>query len=344
MSKPLTTRDALASLALRHMQDGVAVLDADGVVLEANPALEAVFDGEPVTRRPFSDIVECAESSARVPDVLLAVRRSGGWRGRLRPRHGGIVWDASISSHEADGDVLVAVLRDITVQHHAEQARMDLLSMVTHDIKGPLTVILGYTDLLTDPGEQLSDSEVQSTLGRIHESATQIDALVANFVELARIEAGRLEVARRQVDLTDVVRGVCERLTPPARRKGITIAIDVGPLPPVLGDAPQLERVFANILGNAIKYTKRGGRIAVSGQAEVATVRLAVRDTGVGIEAAELPHVFERYRRAGSDAGVEGTGLGLFIARTIVEAHGGDVDLESTVGKGSTVTVCLPLA
>ena len=174
------------------------------------------------------------------------------------------------------------------------------------------------------------------------ESGETIHALVCNFLDLSRIEAGRMTLDRRPFDLAAMLAHAVEHYSSTARRKGIGLALETGPLPPLVADEPQLQRVVANLLGNAIKYTETGGRITVSTARENGLVAVAFRDTGRGIPAEEIPRLFEKYRRVREVKRTEGTGLGLFIAKTIVEAHGGDIRVASTPGVGSTFTVLLP--
>jgi len=235
----------------------------------------------------------------------------------------------------------VGIFRDVSEKHALEQLRADFLSMITHDIKVPLTVILGYTEMLTDP-EPPPDQIPPDILTRIRESGETIHALVCNFLDLSRIEAGRMTLDRRPFDLTAMLAHAVEHYGSTARRKGVRLALETEPLPPLVADETQLQRVVTNLLGNAIKYTATGGRVTVSTAREDGRVAVAFRDTGRGIPADEIPHLFEKYRRVRETKRTEGTGLGLFIAKTIVEAHGGDVRVESTPGAGSTFTVLLP--
>src|SRR5438445_762349 len=164
----------------------------------------------------------------------------------------------------------------------------------------------------------------------------------ANFLDVSRIEAGRLVLDRRVMDLRGLVAQAVDQHAWSARRKGLALSIHSGALPSIVADESQMERVVGNLIGNAIKYTPEGGAIRVMMGRQNGHVTVAVRDTGRGIPAHELPHLFERYRRVRDKHRTEGTGLGLFIAKTIVEAHGGQIHVESAPGIGSTFTVLLP--
>lgn len=324
--------------------DGVAVVDAAGRLVFVNPALATALD-TPVDRlvgTQLAAVLVHPREHDGVAAALAVARTSGRWRGELR-RPGEdatpTVWDVTFTAVEGTG--IVAVLRDVSEKHALEQLRADFLSMLVHDIKAPLTVILGYVELLGDPPGSLA--MLEETLPRIRESGEQIHGLVSNFLDLSRIESGRLRLDPRPIDLGELVQEVVEQYVPRARRKRISLSHDRRGRTPVSADAPQLERVITNLLGNAIKYTPADGRVTVTTAAGNGAATIAVQDTGPGVPAELLPHLFEKYRRARESRRVEGTGLGLFIAKTIAEAHGGRIAVETAPGAGSTFSVSLPL-
>jgi signal transduction histidine kinase len=333
--------DLLGS-ALHDMADGVALLDASGRVCFANSALAAAW-GErsaALIGRFLSDFVH-APGDLALSELLADVQRGRAWRGELRGTgrlQAGAVWEVVISTRSGG---LVATFRDCTARHALEQLRADFLSMITHDIKAPLTVILGYTEMLTDAEGRSADIPAD-ILGHIRESGEKIHALVNNFLDMSRIESGRLVLDRRPVDLSEVVAHAIDQHAWSARRRGLDLSLDAKPPLSVVADEAQMERVITNLIGNAIKYTPEGGTIRVTTARRNGNVAVAVRDTGRGIPADELPHLFEKYRRVREKHRTEGTGLGLFIAKTIVEAHGGEIEVESAPGAGSTFTLLLP--
>ena len=181
-------------------------------------------------------------------------------------------------------------------------------------------------------------------IARIRESGEKIYALVCNFLDLSRIEAGRFAVDPHPVDLRPLLVEALEHHGATARRKGITLSFEAAPTVFATADTIQLGRAITNLLSNAIKYTSAGGRITIVADRQDGWVALAFRDTGRGIPPEEIPHLFEKYRRVREAERSEGTGLGLFITKTIVEAHGGAMRVESTPGVGSTFTILLPAA
>jgi signal transduction histidine kinase len=347
--------EALA-IALRGTTDGVVIVDPVGRVSFVNRALSAAWKrAEPtVIGRLLTEFAQVPGDDASLADVLAAVGEHGRWSGELRTR--GVeppegVWDVTLTPipnpETGSGPGLqnarsvVGIFRDVSDKHALEQLRADFLSMITHDIKVPLTVILGYTEMLTDP-EPPPGQIPPDILTRIRESGETIHALVCNFLDLSRIEAGRMTLDPRPFDLSAMLAHALEHYDSTARRKGVTLSLEAATLPPVVADESQLQRVVANLLGNAIKYTPRGGRITISTGREKSSVAVAFKDTGRGIPADEIPHLFEKYRRVREAKRTEGTGLGLFIAKTIVDAHGGDIRVQSTPGVGSTFTILLP--
>jgi two-component system sensor histidine kinase ResE len=346
--------EALA-IALRGTTDGVAILNSVGRILFVNSSLAEAWrrPESAVVGRIVSDFVQIPGDEDALGDVLGAVAERGRWNGELRtrdlePPQG--MWSVTLTpirSPELAGSSfgaarnVVAIFRDVSDAHALEQTRADFLSMITHDIKVPLTVILGYTEMLTDP-EPPPDQIPPDILTRIRESGETIHSLVCNFLDLSRIEAGRMTIDPRPIDVGLMLSHAVEHYGSSARRKGIQLALEAEPLPLIPVDEPHFERVVASLLGNAIKYTPKGGRITITVGQQGPYVKVAFADTGRGIPADELPHLFEKYRRVREARRTEGTGLGLFIAKTIVSAHGGEILVTSTPGMGSTFTILLP--
>jgi len=329
----------LLTAALTDTADGVALLDQSGRIRFANAALAAAWCASPdaLVGRPAAEFVAAGAGSTA---LVATVRGRTRWRGEVHgiPPYTGAVWDVTVGPTR---DGAVAVFRDCAERHAVEELRADFLSMITHDIKAPLTVILGYTEMLTDADGRPGEIPVD-ILGHIRESGEKIHALVSNFLDMSRIEAGRLVLDRRPVDLSGVVAQAIDQHAWSARRRGVTLSVDGIPLPTVVADEAQMERVIVNLIGNAIKYTAQGGSVRVTTGRANGSVAVAVRDTGRGIPPDELPHLFEKYRRVREKHRTEGTGLGLFIAKTIVEAHGGTIRVKSAPGAGSTFTLLLP--
>ena len=228
----------------------------------------------------------------------------------------------------------------------ANRAKDEFLAVVSHELRTPLSPILGFLEiLLEDPGATL---EQRAALGTIERNARSLSYLIDDLLDVWRITSGKLSLEHAPIDLGEVVRAVFESARPAAETKGVTLALQVLDEPLVVaGDAGRLTQVVANLVSNAIKFTPLGGAIRV----ELTRVRsravLRVQDTGKGIAAELLPHVFERFRQGDtSDTRVHGgLGLGLAIVRHLVDLHGGSVTAESGgEGRGPVLTVELPLS
>lgn len=226
-----------------------------------------------------------------------------------------------------------------------ERLKMDLVSALAHDIKNPLGIIMGYAEVMADQlAGRNAEKENIDTLDRIQESAQRIVNLVTGFLEASKAEAGKISVEEQPVDLNSLIREVAQQQMGELRKKNISLDVVLDEsVPTVMGDKAQLDRVLWNLVGNAIKFTPAGGKITVSSRRDDKHVCVAVKDTGIGIPKEELPLLFSQFRRLKGSAKVEGTGLGLFIVKTIIEAHKGTVQAESQDGEGSTFTVKVPI-
>lgn len=236
---------------------------------------------------------------------------------------------------------ILSIARDITSRKQLEQQRADFMAMLAHDIRNPLAVVTGYVDMLLTMGKL--DPEQEDILRRIETNSQSAVALVSNYLDLSKIEAGLLTLDSRPVRLDEIVRRVCQRLESEARRRDLVIEphLDEALLH---ADPLALERVFSNLIHNALKFTPAHGRITISTGQQDGTAFGVVRDTGPGIAPDEVSLIFERYRVAKTSGHPSGTGLGLFIARALVEAHGGSIMVDTVLGRGTSFTVRLPSA
>lgn len=227
----------------------------------------------------------------------------------------------------------------------ARVARDEVLSIVSHDLRNPVSTVAMSAALLRDPELTLSDDERRVQLDVIARSAERMDRLIRDLLDVARIEQGRLTIDCRCHDPRALAEEACGAFRAVAREKSITLVCDAaGELPLVYADRDRIVQLLSNYLNNAMKFTPPGGRIAVAAREEPGrSVRLSVSDTGPGIAAEELPHVFTRFWQAKRTAHL-GSGLGLAIARGIATAHRGSVDVESEIGRGSTFSLVLPFS
>jgi signal transduction histidine kinase len=285
---------------------------------------------------------------------ILAVPIRGG-----ASTHGALAFLARARCHCAEDARLarqiaerVAVALDRAELHQraldAVRARDDLLAAVSHDLRSPLQTIVMSTAVLAKRGAE--DACVSAHLARIRRSAEHMDRLIRDLVDTAKMEAGCFTVEPRPCDVAKVVAEVIDTMAPAAASKSICLGAERDDAPGVPRadlvapvDEGRLVQVLENLVGNAVKFTPAGGTITVGAARGVGEVRLWVRDTGPGIPAEHLPCLFDRFWQARQTARL-GSGLGLFISKGIVEAHGGRIWAESELGAGSTFLVTLPLA
>jgi two-component system, OmpR family, sensor kinase len=226
-----------------------------------------------------------------------------------------------------------------------DQQKSDFVSTVSHELRTPLTSIIGYLEMLHDgdAGELTEDQLDLLVVGQ--RNADRLLALIEDMLTLSRIESGLLHRTERPVDLGGLTTDVTTELLPRLTGRDLTLEVHVDtPLPDVLGDRDQLERVLFNLVGNALKFTPDGGHVEVRVTADVDAVELSVSDTGIGVPEDELGRLFDRFYRASTAtrSAIPGTGLGLAITRLLVEGHGGELSARSVLGDGTTFTVRLP--
>jgi PAS domain S-box-containing protein len=339
----------LLSTAIRAAGDAVVITDCEGHVRFWNLAAEKLFGwnaaavmGTIVPLVPEERMAEALElmKSARRGDPLVGVETK-------RRRRDGSVVEVSLTLTAAtarDGSVraYVGVMRDISERKALERARTDFLAMLTHDIKNPVGVVRGCAEMLAE--SELSEEDAESVCA-IHQAAATIDRLVTDLLISATIESGQLTLARNRVRVDDLVSAAAEQFRTAATRQRIALdvqsSIDTGYLE---GDRYQLERALGNLINNALKYTGPGGRISVGVTRRNGRILFHVCDTGPGISSENIPHLFDKYRRILGNGQIDGVGLGLYIVRHLVEAHGGSVAVSSAVGRGSTFVISLPAA
>ncbi|MFL5376469.1 MAG: ATP-binding protein [Myxococcales bacterium] len=336
LDRATEAESALAEI-LEATPDALFVVDARGVAGYANPAARRVLPVDEVSGLPISEILPevstalaAAAADQPLPDVRYGDRI---YSPTTRP----LVW-------RNEPHLLVA-LRDVTEQRRADARRLDFYSVVAHDLRSPMHAVLLRLGALFRGSRGPLSAELLDDLRKIDRSTRSLVNMVNDFLDMARMEATVERFDKREVDLAAVLDEALEELRPlieAAKLHVSTVKPDASAR--VVGDPRRLSQVVSNLLGNAIKFTPPSGSIKATVQVEPSFIATSVEDDGPGIAPDELPGIFERFSRAAGSTGIVGSGLGLMIARQIVEAHGGAIGVESAVGHGSRFWFRLPRA
>jgi two-component system, OmpR family, phosphate regulon sensor histidine kinase PhoR len=319
------------------MAEGVIAADQRGRVLNANEAARRLLGYETTTALPDLRQIFRARSARTIIDEALQGKSIIGAELEID----GMVM--MLSARPLDAGGIILVMQDLTEIRKLEAMRRDFVANVSHELKTPLTSISGYSEtLLTDqPDPETAQRFLQVILG----NARRMQRLVDSLLDLSRIESGHWQPKMEEVDLRAVVGGVIEDCREKAVAQKVTIAMDLSPdALEVAADEDAVRQVFLNLVDNALRYTPEGGRIVCRSRLEGEEIALSVSDTGAGISREHLPRIFERFYRADPSRSRDegGTGLGLAIMKHLVEAHGGRVAAESTLGRGTTITAWFP--
>jgi signal transduction histidine kinase len=217
----------------------------------------------------------------------------------------------------------------------------DLISKIAHELRSPLTSVKGFSATLVKRWDRFTDDQKLQFVQTINSDAERMGRIVSEVLDLARLESGRLELHRTEIDLSAIATKAAEHLKDLPGADRVTIDIDEGFI--AFADAERLQHVIGNLLENAIKFSDEG-KIVVGAQKQDGSVKLVVSDEGVGIDPDRLPEIFSGPAPAGQRSGPSGSGLGLYLTKRLIEAHGGEISVDSKVEQGSTFSVTLPPA
>jgi two-component system, OmpR family, phosphate regulon sensor histidine kinase PhoR len=340
---------------LNSMQDAVIAVSSDGLVRWANQPMDRLA---PQRTRLNAPVVE----TIRDPDFLAAVKAATIEKEVTTARASSIVPGRAFDVTAAplpDGGI-VAVLRDLTETERVEKTRRDFIANVSHELRTPLTSIQGYTETLLDSVSESNSGSTREFLEIIRKNAVRMSRLTEDLLTLARVESGETRFETERVAPIELLNDAEESFREIARGQGVELNILGGSngslesLPQVFADREAIHQVFSNLIDNAMKYGRAGGRIELGARNAGSvgpgrpsnTVEFYVRDFGAGISSEHLPRLFERFYRVDKARSREsgGTGLGLAIAKHIMRAHGGSIRAESELTRGSTFIFALPEA
>jgi PAS domain S-box-containing protein len=340
--------------AIDSLYDPVIVTDGEGHVTKLNPAAEEIFGSEKEnTGKHVGDVARDARIAGAVAEALESQRPvAGEGMSSILP----LAVDGSERAFrlrttpmrsDGDGDHhllgAVTILEDITHLREIDRLKSEFIATASHELRTPLTSVqMGVHLLLEGALGELTDRQ-NEVLQACRQDCERLDKLMRDLLDLSRIEAGESQPQLDTVRAKDLIATAVKELRPQVEAKGLELKLDVPvELPRVSVDQLQIERVIANLLSNALRHTKQG-EIKISAEQRDSHVAVSVSDTGSGIPTEYLPHIFDKFVQV-PDAPTGGAGLGLTISKSIIEAHGGNISVQSQTGRGTTFTFTLPLA
>jgi len=330
-------RTRLATI-LDSMADGVIMTDAEGNVSLANRAAEILFGIKEAKNKSLIEVVRDHEVAELLKVCLKTARtQATQYESNVSKRY-----LRAIAIPITDIEVLI-LFQDLTGLRNLQTTRRELIGNISHELRTPLAGIKAMVETLRDGA--VDDREAaRDFLTRIDSEVDRLTQLVVELTELSRIETGKAELEKEPVDLNQLVEEVVIQLSPIAERQKVSISKELfAELPTVSADKGRVRQVIANLVHNAIKFTAAGGRITVTSRVLEESVVVDISDTGTGIPKEELSRVFERFYKGDKARTGEGTGMGLAIAKHVIEAHRGNIWVESEEDKGSTFSFSLPL-
>jgi K+-sensing histidine kinase KdpD len=335
--------------------DGILIISADHRIERVNPAFAMMLSAAQadIQSRQHEEVIQW---EGKPQGLTLVEAEAGGWpltpnahlyvEGDLKRNHAtplpvGITY-APLLSPEGTLLNIIATVRDITRFRQADELKSTFISIISHELKTPVALIKGYVSTLRREDATWDRSVVADSLEVIEEESDRLTELIENMLDASRLQAGAFALRRGDVNLVDLIKRLAGRLQTQTTNHQIEVDIPEN-LPVILADEDRLRQVLSNLISNAIKYAP-GGKISIGGQIRQGQIVVCVSDEGPGISLNDLPHVFDRfYRSPEALRHTKGAGLGLYLARAIVEAHGGRIWVDPQPSKGARICFSLPL-
>lgn len=353
--KDIANEKSRMRVLINLLANGVMVADAEKKVVLANPAFMKImgFQGEDIIGRPFTELVQqeqlhqMIESALSMTEDVLTELTEELDIGEGEEDKKAIYVVKCRPFRDRVGRNLgtITVLSDITYLKDINQRQSDFVSMVAHEIRSPMNSVMAQIKVVQDGLAGDVTQKQGEILGRASEKINGLVTLSSELLDMASRETGLIVLERTEFDMSEVLKDQVDFHQPKAKAKGIQLKLDPLPdLPPVLANKQNMEEVLSNLIANAINYTPGKGKITVSARPEKHHLCISVSDTGLGIAEEDLDRIFDRFYRVKNEKTryIIGTGLGLPIVKSIVEAHDGMIRVESTPDHGSTFVVYIP--
>ena len=348
LEKRVLESESSVQTVFAAMLDGLAVINEHRRVRLVNGEFRRLFDvGENVS----GTLLELVHNAAIDRLATEAIRRRGAQQETVELTRGGAephfleVSAVPLREKSVPANGAVLLFHDVSHLRKVEKMRRDFVANVSHELRTPLSIFRGYLETLLDdpnqpPGELLRILEI------MERHSDRLNALVEDVLSLARLESPGMELNLSEINLPEFLHGIMRDWEKRFATKKLKSHLNFpGTLPHLHADETRLQELIYNLLDNAVKYSKPGGTVFLRAESEDASVRISVADQGPGISPDDLPRIFERFYRADKSRSTEqsGTGLGLSIVKHIAQLHGGSVEAKSELGKGTTITVSLPI-
>jgi len=336
--------------AFDGMVEGVLTLDGDNRIDQFNRGLRKMVGKKRADILGKTPLEVFRSADLQTAFLRFREARETVWQEVALGDEKSLILDVNISAikgYPGNEGKIMMVFHDVTRLKQLERMRMDFVANVTHEIRTPLTAIIGYIETLQH-GTVQDREQTDRFLQTAHNNALRLNRLVDDLLTLSNIEMGEIKMQFREVAVAEIIGEVLKTVAPQAAAKKITLAVDFPEgVPAVLADRDRVFQIFLNILDNAVKFTPEGGAIKITtAQKDAETVAVRIADTGIGIPKNDLPRLGERFYRVektrSRDSG--GTGLGLSIVKHLMAAHGGRVEIDSAPGQGTTVSLFFPVS
>lgn len=344
-----TQQTSLLSKALQRTRASVVIMDHHGSIFyhsahapvradnRDKPVLDLVFDNGNLSLKQW--LKECRKNAITAENIWTRVHTVPGGSGKMR------IFDVAATFLRDSDTEVTLVLHDRTDQYEPDEKDLDFIAFAAHELRGPITVIRGYLDVLAEDLDADITDEQRLLLGRLVVSANRLTTYVNNILNVSRYDRRHYRIDLTKQSLYSIYNSMATDMLSRATAQNRILNVDIDPdLPAIAADPSSISEVFANLIDNAIKYSNEGGIINVAAEVVGDFVEISIQDHGIGMPDSVVRNLFHKfYRSHRSRESVAGSGIGLYISKAIVESHGGTIRVSSSVDRGSTFTFSLPI-